>query len=129
MAQSASPDQPIERDPSEEVADWLQDMGRRGVRSGRQESDEALRVHFEQIAERRIRTRKDINDYVKELTEKVREKRSKSNHLKNAVLAALFVVALLQYYFIDVQLEILTQPAVTVFVPSIDLASPLAKRI
>lgn len=46
MTQPASPDQPIEKDPSEEVAERLQDMARRGVHRGPKESDEALRLHL-----------------------------------------------------------------------------------
>jgi hypothetical protein len=118
MTRPASADQPVERDPSEDVADWLKDIGRRGVHTSPKESDEALRVHLEHMAERKIRTRQDINDYVEDLARKAGDRRSRANQLKTAGLGILFAIALLQYYFIDVQLQILSQPAVTVFVPS-----------
>ena len=37
--------------------------------------------------------------------------------LDGNVLIALLVVAAAQYYFIDIQLQILSQPTLTVFVP------------
>ena len=41
----------------------------------------------------------------------------KRRTLKNFLLAALLIGAAGQYYFIDVQIRILAQPNVTVFVP------------
>ena len=129
MTQPTSADQPIGRDPSEEVADWLKDVGRRGVRASYKESDEALRLHLGHITDHKIRTRQDINDYAEELAKRAGERRARANQLKNAGLGFLFAIALLQDYFVDVQLEILSQPAVTVFVPSTDLAARPAKRL
>jgi len=107
----------VERDPSEDLADWLQEVGRR--RNGPMEPDEALRVHLEQLARRAIRTREDITEYVSELS----DRRTRRQPLKNALLGGLLVIAVLQYYFIDVQLEILKQPALTVFAPASNLPS------
>jgi len=45
------------------------------------------------------------------------ETRPKSRLPKRALLATLLLAAFAQYYFIDVQLQILSQPALTVFVP------------
>ena len=118
MAQPAKPEE-IARDPSEDLADWLQEVGRR--RNGPRELDEALRVHLEQLAGRTIRTREVITEYVSELSDKARDKRTRSQQLKNALLGVLLVIAILQYYFIDVQLDILAQPTLTVFAPSPDL--------
>ena len=109
----------IERDPSEDLAQWLQEVGRR--RAGPREADAALRVHLEQLAGRAIRTREEITGYVRELSDKARDKRTASQQLKNALLGSLLVIAVLQYYFIDVQLQILRQPALTVFAPPTNL--------
>ena len=109
----------IGRDASEDLAQWLQEVGRRRNRA--QEPDEALRIHLEQLAGRTIRTREDITEYVNELSDKARDKGTRRQQLKNALLGALLVIAVLQYYFIEVQLEILAQPALTVFAPSPDL--------
>ena len=111
----------VERDPSEDLADWLQEVGRR--RNGPVEPDEALRVHLEQLARRAIRTREDITDYVSELSVQARDRRTRRQPLKNALLGGLLLIAVLQYYFIDVQLEILKQPALTVFAPASNLPS------
>jgi hypothetical protein len=112
----------MERDPSEDLAEWLQEVGRR--RNGPKEPDEALRVHLEQLAGRNIRTREDITEYVNELSDKARDKRTRSQQLKNVLLGVLLVIATLQYYFIEVQLQILAQPTLTVFAPSPELRLP-----
>ncbi len=41
--------------------------------------------------------------------------RRAGSQFKNLLLAALLVVSILQYYFIDVQLQILSQPSLMVF--------------
>ena len=107
------------RDASEDLAQWLQEVGRR--RNAPKDPDEALRIHLEQLAGRTIRTREDITEYVNELSDKGRDKRTRTQQLKNVLLGVLLVIATLQYYFIDVQLQILAQPALTVFAPSPDL--------
>ncbi len=81
------------------------------------ESDAELVAHLVRLSGRSIRSKKDIADYVDELSRKANERRAKSQHLKNFLLAALFMVAAAQYYFLEVQLEILSQPTLTVFVP------------
>jgi hypothetical protein len=48
---------------------------------------------------------------------KAAARRSKSQHLKSFLLVAFLIASAGQYYFIDVQLEILAQPTLTVFVP------------
>lgn len=83
----------------------------------RTESDGDLVAHLERLTGRRIKSRQDISDYVNELSVKATERRSKSQHLKNFLLVALLIVAAGQYYFLDVQLQILSQPSLTVFVP------------
>jgi hypothetical protein len=60
---------------------------------------------------------RDIADSVKGLSEQAAQKRLKRRSLKNALLAGLLAASGLQYYFIDVQLQILSQPTLTVFVP------------
>src|SRR3989337_2742987 len=104
MTQPAKPEE-IGRDASEDLAQWLQEVGRR--RNAPKDPDEALRIHLEQLAGRTIRTREDITEYVSELSDKARGKRTRSQQVKNALLGVLLVIAILQYYFIDVQLDIL----------------------
>jgi hypothetical protein len=105
------------RDPSEDVAEWMKEVGRRKQRHGARDSDKALRLHLEELAGRKIETREDISGYVAELSREADTKLSRARYLRNGLLGILLVVAVLQYYFIDVQLEILSQPALTVFVP------------
>lgn len=87
-------------------------------KSGAAESDTELVAHLERLSGRIIRSRKDIADYVDELTRRGNQRRSKSQYLKNFLLVALLITASGQYYFIDVQLQILAQPSLTVFVPT-----------
>ena len=81
------------------------------------QSNDELVAHLEQLTGRRIKSRQDISDYVSELSSKAKQKQSKSQHLKNLLLAALLAVSAAQYYFLDVQLQILSQPTLAVFVP------------
>jgi hypothetical protein len=80
-------------------------------------SDRALRAHLERVTGRQIRSREDISLYVNELSARGQEQRAKSHRIKSALLATLLTIAAAQYYYIDVQLQILSQPALTVFVP------------
>ena len=88
------------------------------------ESNEALLAHLARLSGRSIRSRDDITAYVDELLRKSGERRAKSQHLKNFLLVLLLVVSAAQYYFIDVQLQILAQPSLTVFVPTKGDAAP-----
>jgi hypothetical protein len=81
------------------------------------ESDKDLLAYLAKVAGREIRTREDIAAYVSEISQRARDKHARRQRLKNGLLGALLVVALSQYYFIDVQLEILSQPTLTVFYP------------
>jgi hypothetical protein len=92
------------------------DRSEKIARGGLQRNDELV-AHLEQLSGRRIKSRQDISDYVRELSVKAAARRSKSRHLKSFLLVALLIASAGQYYFIDVQLEILAQPTLTVFVP------------
>lgn len=87
-------------------------------------SDRELVEHLERLTGRQIRSREDIAAYVDELQHKAQARRAKRQHLKNALLVALLLVAAGQYYFTDVQLQILSQPTLTVFVPAKSDAPP-----
>lgn len=87
-------------------------------------SDRELVAHLERLTGRQIRSREDIADYVVEIQRRARDRRTKGQHLKNALLVALLLAAAGQYYFIDVQLQILAQPTLTVFVPAKSDAPP-----
>ena len=80
-------------------------------------SDADLRAQLEQVSGRRIRSRRDIDTYVDELTSKATARRSRSQRLKNTLLVTLLALSFAQYYYTEVQLEILSQPSITVFVP------------
>ena len=114
------------KDPSEEVAAWLQEVGHRrpGARAPA-ESSEALLAHLERLSDTKIRTRDDIDVFLSGVAHKAEQRRA-GGRVKNALLGALLVIAILQYYFIDVQLQILSQPSLTVFAPArhIDAAPP-----
>jgi hypothetical protein len=99
-------------DPSEDVAHWLKEVGRRRAHPGRRESD-ALLAHLEHLCGKPLRTRADIDAFVQSLAGRTQARRGPA--LKNALLGALLVISVLQYYFIEVQLQILSQPTLTVF--------------
>jgi hypothetical protein len=103
---------------SEEVAQWLQDAARRRMISERKESDQALLGYLEQLSGRQINSRGDIRAYVEGIAEEAKRKSQKRQQLKNMALGVLFVIAALQYHYLDVQLQILSQPTLTVFYPT-----------
>ena len=112
------PEQEGEKDPSEEVAAWLQEVGqRRPGPPAPAESSEELLAHLEQLSGTKIRTREDIHVFLTGVARKAGQRRT-SGRVKNALLGTLLVIAILQYYFIDVQLQILSQPSLTVFAPA-----------
>jgi hypothetical protein len=112
-----------ERHPSEELAQWLQEVGRRRTSLHPKDTDADLLAHLERLSGRKINSRDDVSDYINELSRKAEATRSKRHYLKNALLGALLIMAAFQYYFIDVQLQILSQPSLTVFVRTIDLGA------
>lgn len=65
-----------------------------------------------------MRSREDLAAYVDEIQRKAEGEGAKRQRLKNTLLIALLLAAAGQYYFTDVQLEILSQPTLTVFVPA-----------
>ncbi len=112
------PEEGGEKNPSDEVAAWLQEVGKRRPRPrAPAESTEELLTHLERVSGTRIRSREDIDAFLSGVARKARERRA-GGAFKNALLGALLVIAILQYYFIDVQLQILMQPSLTVFAPA-----------
>ena len=88
------------------------------------ESDAELIAHLERLSGRSIKSRKDIAEYVDELTRRANQRKSKSQHLKNLLLMLLLAASAAQYYAMDVQIQILAQPSLTVFVPAKGEATP-----
>lgn len=80
-------------------------------------SDRDLLSQLERATGRQIRSREDISQYVDELSAKGIEQRAKSRLFKSVALVTLLLFSAAQYYYIDVQLQILSQPSLTVFVP------------
>jgi hypothetical protein len=100
------------------VASWLQEVGRRRAPEPRADSHEELHAHLESLAGRKLRTREDVSEYVKALSRRGEKGAGpRGGRSKNLFLGVLLIVAILQYYFIDVQLQILKQPSLMVFVP------------
>lgn len=118
-----TPDREGGKDPSEEVAAWLQEVGQRrpGSQAPAESSDELL-AHLERLSGKKIRTREDIHVFLSGVARQAGQRRA-GGWGKNALLGALLVIAILQYYFIDVQLQILSQPSLTVFLPARNLGS------
>ena len=110
------------------MADWLQELGKHRGNPRPKESETELLKHLEQLSGKTIQSRQDITDYVNGLSKQAQEKRTRFQYLKNVLLGALLIIAVLQYYFIDVQLQILSQATITVFVPVKEEPQP-ARRI
>ena len=109
-------------EPSEELAAWLRDVGRRtvtGIAKPAESSDEL--VHYlEELAGCKFRTRDDIRRYFGEL--RARQRTVSRIHqrrrvIKETALLLALVTAFIQYHFLDVNLQIARLPSTIVFVP------------
>ena len=85
------------------------------------ESREELIQHLETLTGRSLKTREDIQAYVREMaTRKASDEPSVRRWLtiKKATLIALLAFGVIQYYMLDVLLEIVSIPSTTYFVPA-----------
>jgi hypothetical protein len=82
---------------------------------------EELLRHLEELTGRSFHSRDDVRHYVDEMRRQEFELLARKGHLwstvKQSALLALFVVAFLQYYFVDTLYQISTLQQVQVFVP------------
>ena len=87
----------------------------------RPESREELVQHLEHLTGRPLRTRKDIQAYVREVAaRKAGERPGVRRWLraKKATLIALLAFGVIQYYVLDVMLQITSMRTNTFFVPT-----------
>ena len=85
------------------------------------ESREELIQHLEKLTGRSLKTREDIQVYVREVTaRKASDQPSVRRWLtvKKATLIALLAFGVIQYYMLDVMLEIVSMRTTTYFVPA-----------
>ena len=84
------------------------------------ETREELVQHLEQLTGRTLRTRADIQAYVQEAAARKASERPSVRRwlrVKKATLVALLAFGVIQYYVLDVMLEIASMPSNTYFVP------------
>ena len=85
------------------------------------ESREDLIQHLERLTGRSLKTREDIQAYVREISaRKASDEPAVRRWLtvKKATLIALLAFGVIQYYMLDVMLEIVSMPTTTYFVPA-----------
>jgi hypothetical protein len=85
------------------------------------ESREELIQHLEKLTGRTLKTREDIAAYVREVSSrKAADQPSVRRWLKakQVTLIALFAFGVIQYYILDVMLEIVSMRSTTFFVPA-----------
>lgn len=85
------------------------------------ETREELIQHLEKLTGRTLKTREDIAAYVREAAaRRAGEQPSVQRWLKakKVTLIALFAFSVVQYYILDVMLEIASMPSTTFFVPA-----------
>lgn len=85
------------------------------------ETREELIEHLEKLTGRSLKTREDIRAYARELAaRKASDEPSVRRWLtvKKATLIALLAFGVIQYYMLDVMLEIVSMPTTTYFVPA-----------
>ena len=84
------------------------------------ETREELVQHLEKLTGRSLRTREDIQAYVREVAARnAADQPSVRRWLKakKATLLVLLALSVMQYYVLDVMLEIVSLPSTTFFVP------------
>jgi hypothetical protein len=119
-----------DKDPSEDLAAWLKDAGRREWRApgssesnasdGATDSSEDLFRYLEELAGRELKTREDVRGYFDELSAKDREAsriHARRQVIKEAALLLGLVTAFIQYHLLDINLQISRLPSTVVFVP------------
>jgi hypothetical protein len=85
------------------------------------ENRDELVQHLEKLTGRTLRTREDIQAYVKEVSaRKAGDEPSVRRwlKLKKVTLVALLAFGVMQYYMLDVMLEIVSMRSITFFVPA-----------
>jgi hypothetical protein len=124
------------KDPSEDLAQWLSDAGRRTWRSAAvaetslgdraRESSGDLFRYLEELAGRELRSRDDIRRYVGELSApdpEANRTHRRQRLVKDTVLLLCLLTAYIQYNFLDVNLQIARLPSIVIFVP-VDAMNP-----
>ena len=119
-----------QNDPSEDLAGWLKDVGRRTWRAAQPseksandfatESCEDLVSYLEELSGREFKTREDIRSYVDGLKAHVREAGRidrRRQTVKDTALLLALLAAFTQYHFLDINLQIARLPSTVVFVP------------
>jgi hypothetical protein len=85
------------------------------------ESREELIQHLERLAGRALKTRQDVTAYVHEIRARTAADQPSVQRwlkAKKLTLMALFAFSVIQYYMLDVMLEIATIRSSTYFVPA-----------
>jgi hypothetical protein len=93
----------------------------RAVQEKSPETREELVQHLEQLTGRTLRTREDIQAYVREVAaRKASDQPSVRRWVKTKriTLAAMLAFGFIQYYMLDVMLEIVSLRSTTFFVPA-----------
>jgi hypothetical protein len=117
-------------DPYASTARWLAESGRRPSPDAHgpkppPESSETLLQYLEEQTGRSLRSREAIRHFISDLTERAQKQVKSDRHrqlVRDSALLAVLVVAVLQFYYMDVFLQIDRLNRVTVFLPSRDLA-------
>jgi hypothetical protein len=93
------------------------------------ETREELLQHLEKLSGRTLRTREDIQAYVREVSERKATDQPAVRgwvRAKKITLIALLAFGVVQYYILDVMLEIVSMRTTTYFVPA---SAPLLKSM
>lgn len=130
------------RDPSEDLAEWLADAGRRTWRPAQTpangetqsvtESSEQLVGYLEELTGRKFASREDIRRYLEELSaqeEKAIRAQRRGQVMKDAVLLFCLLTAYIQYNFLDVNLQIARLPSTIIFVPMDARSAPARSSV
>jgi hypothetical protein len=130
------------RDPSEDLAAWLTEAGRRAwhpaqtpakaAADGATESSGQLVGYLEELAGRKFVSREDIRRYVDEYStraQKSSQAQRRRQVLRDTVLLFCLLSAYIQYNFLDVSLQIARLPSSIIFVPVEAMDAPVRSSV
>jgi hypothetical protein len=109
-------------EPQSDLTDWLVEAGHRTVKHDPQapdlEASAEILSELDELAGRKVRSRAELRAYLKEFAAQARKHRTQVQLVREGVLVIVLLLVYLQYYFVDVQLHILSLPSLVVFLSS-----------
>lgn len=104
-----------------ELAQWLEESGRRQEATTKAESPAELLTYLEDLTGRRLRSFESVRLFLQELSDEEAARRRSAaakRSVREAVLVLLLAAAFAQYYYLDMLVQVESLQRVIYFVPA-----------